>query len=75
MLENIPKWFWFAIGAIILITIIAVVACNSSSASKASAIASQFNDKAIKDAIQQEVKKDVFDVIVEMQNSLMAPAQ
>lgn len=75
MLENIPKWFWFAIGAIILITIIAVAACNSSSAAKASAISSQFNDKAIKDAIQQEVKKDVFDVIVEMQNSLMTPAQ
>lgn len=74
MLNDIPKWFWFAIGAIILITIIAVVACNSSSALKASSVAGEFNNQAIKDAIQQEVKKDVFDVIAEMQNSLQ-PAQ
>ncbi len=67
MFENIPKWFWFAIGAIVVVTIIAIVACNNSWAAKASSITS---DQAIKDAVGQEVKKDVFDVIAEMQNSL-----
>lgn len=73
-INQIPKWFWIALGIIVLATIASIMYCNSRSKQIASDVSDSLSNGALtqeqRDAIKAEVKQDVFDLIPDLQAAL-----
>lgn len=56
--NQIPKWFWIALGVILVITIIATVYCNNKS---------EKNITKLSEDLKTQIKEDIFDSISSLQ--------
>lgn len=64
--SQIPKWFWIALGLIVLATVISIMYCNKKSKETQAAI----NNSGLRESIKEQVKQDVFDLIPDLQSAL-----
>lgn len=64
-LSQIPKWFWIAIGAIVIVTIVAVVYCNKSSITNEAQLKENLGN-----SLTSKSGEDVFDSIAALQNMM-----
>lgn len=63
-LNNLPKWFWFSLAAIVVITIGATMYCNKRSKENASNVASTLNTNT--NTVNDQ--ESIFDSISTIQN-------
>lgn len=63
--SKIPRWFWIALGLIVLATVFAVMYCNRKSKQNIDAIS-----ESQREEIKSQVRQDVFDLIPDLQAAL-----